>query len=299
MEMSLKKPDFFIVGAPKSGTSALSFYLNDHPDVFLPTSEPHFFADGVDPRFNGSVNAYLKWFEEASGCKRVGDKSVSYLYSEKARKNIYEFQPRAQIIIMIRNPVDLVYSLHGEMCSLGHEFEPDFQKALELEESRKSGKNLPEEEWVRPWFLFYKYMGHLTQHVKGYCEIFGKENVHIIIYDDFAENTKEEYRKVLRFLGINDKHEPDVAPVRRGKVPRSKMLHRLIHRPPRLLRWITELASPRLRRKLFKGAKSANTVERRREPLSNDLREELKREFRKDVIELGEYLSRDLSHWVK
>src|SRR5262245_29668254 len=129
----MRKPDFFIVGAPKCGTTAIFEYLAPHPEVFLAPKEPHFF--GSDIRSIRQVNEaeYLKLFGSAENELRLGDASVFYFYSNVAPQEIREFSPDARIIISLRNPVDMVYSLHSQLVfSLEDEIE-DFETALRAE----------------------------------------------------------------------------------------------------------------------------------------------------------------------
>ncbi|NLF38083.1 sulfotransferase, partial [bacterium] len=107
--MTMRLPDFFIVGAPKSGTTALHAYLGRHPSIFVPArKEPHFFgSDIVSPAFVRDRDAYLSLFAGATTEARVGEASIWYLYSKRAAREIKEFNPDARIIIMLRNPVDM------------------------------------------------------------------------------------------------------------------------------------------------------------------------------------------------
>jgi hypothetical protein len=119
----MRKPDFFIVGAPKSGTTAMYFYLKQHPEIFMPErKELHFFgSDFFAPHFVRDLKDYLKFFEGADNKKRIGEASPWYLYSKRAAFEIKEFNPDADIIIMLRNPVDMMYSLRETLRKKGIE----------------------------------------------------------------------------------------------------------------------------------------------------------------------------------
>ena len=117
------KPDFFIVGAPKCGTTALYTYLKQHPEIFMsPQKEPQFFANDVlgDRRHTCTWAEYLSCFAAARGAKRIGEASVAYLGSPCAPKQIKMFNPAAKIIIMLRNPVDMMHSLHNQRLDHQH-----------------------------------------------------------------------------------------------------------------------------------------------------------------------------------
>ena len=134
----MKKPNFFIVGAAKCGTTSLYRYLRQHPDVFMPEQkEPNFFGSDLSYRFPRISQArYLSCFAKAKGETRIGEATTIYLYSEKAAEEIKAFSPEAKIIIMLRNPVDVLYSYHSQQLYSGNEDIPDFEEALRAEVDR-------------------------------------------------------------------------------------------------------------------------------------------------------------------
>lgn len=143
----MKKPDFFIVGAAKCGTTAMYEYLKEHPEIFMPedAKEPNYF--GSDMNYKSSrltEEQYLSLFSDAKNEKRIGEASVWYLYSKLAASEIKEFCPSARIIIMLRNPVDMLYSLHSELFYGADEDIEDFKTALNAEEVRKKERHKKE-----------------------------------------------------------------------------------------------------------------------------------------------------------
>src|SRR5882672_1680365 len=111
----MRKPDCFIVGAPRCGTTAMYTYLGQHPEIFMSArKEPHFFGtDLSSPALVRDEQQYLSLFAKAQNEKRAGEASVFYLYSQRAAREIHAFCPSARIIIMLRNPVEMMYSLHS------------------------------------------------------------------------------------------------------------------------------------------------------------------------------------------
>src|SRR5215204_2818898 len=122
------RPDFFIVGAFKSGTTALYEYLRSHPQVFMPfLKEPHFFGDDLTRHYGRmSLSEYLALFRDAQPGQRVGEASTWYLYSTTVPGQIAEFSPQAQIIILLRNPVDVMYAQHSQLRFRADEDQADF-----------------------------------------------------------------------------------------------------------------------------------------------------------------------------
>ncbi len=123
-------PNFFIVGAPKCGTTALYEYLRPHPSIFMPRhKEPHYFASdlGTYP-FIKTLDDYRRLFDGAGPQHlRVGEASVYYLRSTTAIANIRAFNPDAKLIAMFRNPVEMVHSLHSQLLYVAEENESDFE----------------------------------------------------------------------------------------------------------------------------------------------------------------------------
>ncbi len=193
----MRKPDFFIVGAPKCGTTAISDYLAQHPDVFLAPKELHFFGSDLNPVRLNEVE-YLRLFESASRESRLGEASVWYFYSESVPAEIKNFSPDARIIMSLRNPVDMIYSLHSQLVySMAEEIE-DFERALHAEQQDGRTLRLP----VGLESFTYAAAGKYCEHVKRYLDTFGPEKVCIVIFDDLKENTPRVYGAVCEFLAV-------------------------------------------------------------------------------------------------
>ncbi len=195
------EPNFFIIGAPKCGTTAMSEYLRSHPDVFMSRpKEPHFFDFDMVQSYYGWLDDYLSLFAKARH-RIVGEATPSYLRSRVAVPAIRGLFPDSKLLIMLRNPVDLVYSLYNERRRAGGELTPDFAKAWALEVAGRApkhrGKYIVED---RP----YIFAGQLGAQVKRVLEIFPRDQVRIILFDDFVSNPRAEYLRLLAFLKIPD-----------------------------------------------------------------------------------------------
>lgn len=298
----MPKPDFFIVGAPKCGTTSLARYLSQHPDVFIPSGpprEPHYFLPAAkrDPL---DRDEYLQLFEPGAGCRRVGEKSVWYLYAPEVPRRIAEFEPDARIIVMLRNPADMLHSLHSELLTTRTENIEDFGEALRAEEDRKEGRRIPPGcDW--PPMLFYSDVGRYSVQLGRYVETFGRDRVHVILFDDFVSDTPAAYRDVLRFLDVDSAFRPDFRVHNPNTKPRSPWLSYLRHNYPRWLRTLGQLLLPseQLRRAIMDAIDSVNTKRQDREPMSPRLRQRLAREFRPEVQKLEDMLDRDLGEWYR
>ncbi len=200
----VEKPNFFIVGAPKCGTTALYEYLRPHPNIFMPrVKEPHFFAKdlGTYP-FIKTLDDYTRLFaDRGEQHLSVGEASVYYLRSSTAIANIHAFNPDAKIIAMFRNPVEMVHSLHSQLLYVAEESEPDFETAWRMQAQRREGIGLPPAS--RGGFLVqYAEVGAFGTQAERLLSTFPPAQVKIILYDDFAASPKAVYDDVIRFLGI-------------------------------------------------------------------------------------------------
>lgn len=298
------KPNFFIVGAPKCGTTALYEYLRPHPNIFMPqVKEPHYFARdlGTYP-FIKTLEDYTRLFAGAgTQHRRVGEASVYYLRSTVAIANIREFNPDARLIAMFRNPVEMLHSFHAQLLYVAEESESDFETAWRLQEQRSRGLGLPPRS--RGGFLVqYRELGRFGSQTERLLAIFPRSQVKLILYDDFAASPQSVYDDVIRFLEIPHDGRTEFPRINEGKRARLSWLRDFYRKPPPPLR----SAFRGLKRAVGGGGLSAvtrrivalNTVKERRPPLSPAFRAELVAEFRDEVALLSRLLNRDLSHWV-
>ena len=292
------KPNFFIVGAPKCGTTSMYTYLDQHPDVFMPeVKEPHHFADDMKSRgYLREPAGYYALFANAGSCSRVGEASVWYLYSETAAARIHAAIRSAKIIVMLRNPVDMLHSLHSQCLYSGQETIRDFEEAFEAESDRRAGHRWPNGEFENK--LFYSAVGDYAPQIERYFRLFGRENVHVIFYDDFREQLLSEYQNCLRFLELDATFVPEFGVANANKKVHSTKLQRLIRRPsPRLRSWTRRIVPSPIRRAVISSATNWNRYYAPREPMSPATRERLQEQFREPIEVLSILLDRDLSHW--
>ena len=297
--MDAPRPNFFIVGAPKSGTTALYHYLRAHPEVFMPEyKEPHYFAPDLESyRYVSDEARYLSLFEPAAGVPRVGESSVYYLYSEEAARRIHAFAPEAKIIVMLRNPTDMIYSLHSQRLFSGHEDIGSFAEALDAEPARREGKRIPENaDPVK--CLLYTDMGRYTEQVRRFFDAFGRESVHVILYDDFAADTLGAYHEACTFLGVDPSVPLDDRVHNPNKTIRSQTLRDLTKFSPGFKRAVQSVLPRPARQWIAKRVYSLNTRYEKRAPLEPALRARLARGYAQEVRDLSDLLGRDLTGWT-
>lgn len=302
----MPKPDFFIVGAPKCGTTSLTHYLRRHPDVFIPPGK-EFHHFGSDLTTTAPLEAhvrdreqYLKLFRGAAEETRVGEASVWYLYSRRAAREINEFNPEARAIVMLRNPVDMMHSLHRELLFTGDESIEDFERALAAEPDRREGRRIPEGNYF-PQSLRYREAARYSEQLERYLETLGRDRVHVIFFERFRDETADVYRRTLRFLDVDpdfkprfDRHNPE-------SEPRSRWLRDVLRHPPTPIRVTIEgldhLFPNLLHRWLRPLFRRLNSRPSERPPMDPDLRERLRAEFEPERRRLRDLLDRELPDW--
>jgi len=300
-----RRPDFFIVGAPKCGTTAMVEYLSKHPDIFMAKKEAHFF--GADLRFGPQFyrreqNAYLRLFDARNGQSRVGESSVWYLYSTQAAAEIKAYNPCSRIIIMLREPTEMLYSLYHQFRADGNEHLPTFKEALAAQNDRRAGRQITRHTYFIQG-LIYRRVARYTEQIRRYFDTFGRDQVHIVLYDDFVAKPALTYKKVLDFVGVDSIQTNSSFPVINGcSSVKSPALRSLMIDP--LVRGTAISMGNRLPRPIFTAMQKIesqlqrlNRRPEKRPRLDPDLRASLKREFVPEVEHLGELLGRDLTDW--
>jgi hypothetical protein len=307
-----RAPDFFIVGHPKSGTTALYHMLIHHPQIYMPVKEPRFFAPELRSRFLRSrlrglvpsklpdtLDGYLALFAGAGVEQRVGEASPSYLRSTAAAERIAEVQPDARIIAIFREPASFLRSFHLQSVHNHVETQKSFRKAIELEQPRRQGKHIPLLSQTPQTLLYSEHVRYVEQ-LRRFHSHFPRERVLVLIYDDFRSDNEGTVRKVQRFLEVDD-----TLPLITSKTPplpgvRSLTLHQLA-RAVSLARRNRGAGGSQKATPASSGAgkRAFQSVWRRLvytqpPPPDEQLMRELRRRYKGEVVALSEYLDRDL-----
>lgn len=311
-------PDFFIVGHPKCGTTALYAILRSHPQIYMPAvKEPRYFAPeprartqaqaegGEEPAIHAhrySLEAYLDLFADASPQQVAGEASPTYLRSETAAVSIAEVAPAARIIAILREPASFLRSMHLQNVHTQLDDEKDFAKALSLEDERREGRQIPR-GCSSPQALLYSEQVRYVEQLRRFEDVFGAQQMLVLIYDDFRRDNDATARTIMRFLGVDDTAAIDGVETRSVKAVRSQRLHGLRramwtaqHNPAaagRGARIVNALVPGALRgaagRGLWQRALYSDAP-----PADTQLMLELRRRFSAEVAALGEHLDRDL-----
>lgn len=292
-------PNLFIIGAPKCGTTALSHYLAQHPQVFMTESvgvkEPHFFcSDHPITQLHPirDYDEYIKLFPELTHkYVYIGEASTSYLFSDVAVPRIIANNSESRIIVALRNPIEMAIALHNEYQKYSNEIS-SFERAWRLQGQRLSGAPLPR-PFSDPVDLQYGILSKTGAQVQRLFTRIDRKQVHIIIYDDLKQDTQGCYEKLLAWLGLPP--DPDISfdRLNAGRNYRSTFVEKSLRQARRVREALH-----------IPGGLGVNAlidrfnVTRHYRPLRPAFEQELKDYFRDDVRLLSAILGRDLTHWT-
>ena len=294
---SVSYPDFYLVGAPKCGTTALYDFLRQHPQIFLPREKELLrFASDLSYPTRLSEEEFLAHFAERDAELRAGTAHTAYMQSTQAAREIKEKRPDADIVVMLRNPVEMLHSWHSELLYETIEEISDFEAALDAEPDRRRGERIPRSarnSYVES--LFYSDVAAFAEQVKRYLDTFGRSHIHVILHEDLRDDPSAVYRDTLGFLDVEKSFTPEFGVLNPNKAVRSPRLQRLYFgtaAPGHRL--VKGLIPRRIRQRLL----AANARPAEREEMHAEVRRRLERMFRDDVARLGELIERDLSGWI-
>ncbi|MBE9046261.1 sulfotransferase [Pleurocapsales cyanobacterium LEGE 10410] len=305
----MKLPNFLIVGAAKSGTSSLCDYLKQHPQVYMPvTKEPNFFVfEGLNlPPFSGPADphtlyqrlykhsitnfeSYQELFQGVSQERAIGEASVRYLYFPQAAERIKKYIPNVKLILILRNPIDRLYS-HYLMMKVRYRLEPlSLARAIEQEEERVSNN------WGWDWH--YVRVGMYYHQVKHYLSLFDRKQIKVFLYDDFCTNPLGVFQEVCQYIDVDDTFLPDMSKRnRKAYWPRSFTVDWLLSDSnlfrTSLLRFLPEKAY----QGIVRHGKRLNSTSI--PPMSSDIQAKLVAVFKEDILNLQQLIQRELP-WQK
>jgi hypothetical protein len=310
----------FIVGAPRCGTTSFARYLKRHPQVsFSIIKEPHFFAfhdlrgfDDDELRETLKRDYLDRFFPERQGSLLIAEGSVTSLYIPDRVAPVLKLWPDAKFVICVRNPLEMIPSLHQRLFYNGDEDVRDFAKAWALVPERRQGRRIPKRT-ADPRWLDYWESGMLGKHVGEFVRTLGRERCFISVFDDYVADPAAQYRRLLDFLGLDDDGRTDFSRHRESRGVKSATLQRLLQRPPK--RALSLLGSDhyqlRIDAKKGDAGGTARAVLSLRKRLLNwnkaeapkvevppSLKDKMRAMYRDDVAELSDLLGRDLSHWL-
>ena len=295
-------PTFIVIGAAKSGTTALHRYLKQHPQIFMSQQKelsffpleqqtPTYCGPGDKAQLDLSVTKiedYRACFAQGEGYPARGESTPVYMYHPQTAERIRHHIPDVKLIAILRHPADRAYAQYLMKIRDGRE-SLSFSEALAAEEQRAS------KGWGPHWH--YRQRGFYAAQLKPFFEIFKPEQLRIYLYEDYLADNVGFIQDIFRFLNVDDTFVPDVS-VRHNqtKLPRSRALQVFLTEPRVSKNLLKTLVPARWSRRIGDHLRERNLT---KPPLSPKIRSQLIEIYREDIIKLQDMLQRDLSHWLK
>ncbi len=297
-----KLPGFFLAGAPKSGTTALYRYLRDHPGVFLPRlKEPHFFSEDLPgTREITTREQYIELFGPTPAGCLSGEASASYLMSREAIPAILELIPAAKFIVILRNPVEMAYALHGELFYNLTEDIESFPEAWALQESRAQGRNIPRQA-KEPKLLQYRVVCAIGDQLERFMARVPPQQRLVLLFDELKGDPSSIYSRILSFLALPSDERREFRKENPNKVLRFRRLAHLHRDLPRLLGPLYRPARAMGSALGFSPSRileRVNVRESARPPLDPHFRRSLEAEFQPQVEKVARLLGMELNGWL-
>ena len=300
MNLTMKYPNFLIIGVQKAGTTSIYNYLGQHPQVYMsPIKETNFLEKdwekvGKEQSLYNSngIDTWEKYCQLFAGAKdeiALGEASPNYLFHYKSSvERILKYVPEAKLIAILRNPIERAYSdylMHirdeiGEQLSLKAEIE------------------------LRPRSSFLLKKGFYSTQLQYYFEHFDKSQIKIYLYDDLKANPVKLMQDLYKFIGVDNSFYPDMSEkVQTAQIPKSRLVNKLLRKqnPVRsfvaknLKLFLPEAQRQKLRSQLIK----LNSDGKDKAKLNQEERKILQDLYQEEIVSLQELIGRDLSSWLK
>ncbi len=281
--MKEKLPNFLIIGVPKAGTTSVYFWLKQHPEVFMsPIKEPHYFSQIGNKDHITKWEDYLKLFEAAKHEKVRGEASTSYfhfyktsipLIKEKLGKHI-------KLLLILRNPIERAWSHYQYYIKLGRENNKP-HKVFSY------NYILHNEPWgiKNPYLEFSFYSSALEIWYENF-----EENLKVMLFEDMKRNPLNFIQEIYDFLNINNSFIPKFEIRNVSGKPRNKLISKFlsIEIIQKLIPYIPASIKKPLRNLVLK-----------KEEIPEDIKDELKEIYYKDIIKTSKIINKDLSFWLE
>lgn len=290
--MNKPLPNLFIGGAQKSGTTSLHYFLGKHPDIFIPNipEELHFFD--IDENYAQGLDWYLDYFSEWQGESIIAQTSPLYLYQPEVPQRIYQFNPEAKFIFILRNPIERAYSHYWNSVRYGYEY-LSFEEAL-IEEEERIKQN---SDFRRK----YSYIdrGKYTEQILRFLELFPRENILILLFDDLRRSYLDIGSFCSYFLDVDSGNfiypEQYKSIKNKAQVPRFYFLQQWISKQYERQSKQGDIKMPRIVSLIEK----ANLKNIKYPSMSQEVKSRLLAEFESEIVALQELVNLDLSAWFE
>lgn len=293
--MSGNRPNLFILGAPKCGTTTLSAWLAQHPKVyFSPEKEPHhFYSPYGEPMSRAEYEAL---FEQApDDVQYLAEASVWYLFGGTAVPKILEYSPTARFIVCLRNPMKMAPSLHSQVLYTGRELLDNFEEAWQVSDQRFAGEHIGIFGFDQgdPACMAYKQACMLGQQVETLLQQIDRERVLFVLLDELSANPEKVWERIQNFLGLPLYTDFPLGVHNQAKQRRFPMLQQFTLFVQNLKRRL----GLKKRFGLLAPLNKRNVIEKKYPPPPKQLQEVMRLAFREDILKLSDLINCDLSDW--
>lgn len=266
-------PEFVIIGAAKAATTWIVHQLQQHPQVFLPGPEPHYFST----EYENGHKWYADWFADAAPEQVIGEKSADYLAHPLAAQRLQALLPDAQLLVQLRNPIERAYS---DYCML----------------FRRGTVGGPPEKYLQRGAERSRFLddGLYHLHLSRFLDLYPREQIALILHEDIKREPEAIIKQVCGHLGL----QPHVAAQEVGARVNDSDAPTLPLTMRRLLAPAKPIVAPLRRQSWFRSAHAALARRPNYPPFTNDLRRRLRDFYAADIEKLGPMLGRDVSRWL-
>ncbi|WP_162913126.1 sulfotransferase [Rhodospirillaceae bacterium SYSU D60014] len=292
-------PNFVVIGAFRSGTTSLYYYLRQHPQIFLsPIKETNFLAYDAetdshrpDPLQRFRVRTFAHYeglFSSAGKESAVGEVSPLYLARPLAADRIKQYMPDAKLIAILRNPADRAHA--GYLAAVRRGSENRSLAEVVGDARHKKARNLPGAPYIEAGFYH--------QNLMFYLDRFSREQITLYLYDDFRSDAGAVLRSIFRFLKVDENFAPDMSiKFNASGLPRNKLLDRLLQ-PTMFTKTVQARLPDWVRRPIYAGVTAINRRNLVKPELPSAVRQDLTALYKDDILKLQGLLGRDLGHWL-
>jgi len=295
-----QKPNFIIIGAMKAATTSLYTYLKQHPDVFMTSiKEPMFFNNfqketnfklhGRKTKKITTFEQYYTLFNSVKNESAIGEASPSYISNKDCPNLIHKHLPNTKIIAVLRQPVARAYSNYLHARRADRESISDFETAFNKETERKT------ENWSP--LYHYKSKGYYAEQLEQYFNLFPKENIKVVLFEDLVKNPIRITQEVFKFLNIDNSFIPDTSKKANVSGTPKGLFGLFIMK----LRYYNLIPNIQFSNYLpgFIIQFIFNSAYKKANPLSDDLKKRLTLTYYKeDILKLEKLIGKNLQHWL-
>ncbi|CAA6819163.1 MAG: Unknown protein [uncultured Sulfurovum sp.] len=292
----MKKIDFLIAGVQKSATTSLAYYVGQHPKICKHrTEEMPYFSLEEEYKLGYLVN-FKRYFNHCSQNDKVLAKSVTVIQDVDVIKKAYEHNPKMKLVIVLRNPIDRAYSAFWYARKMGWENIDDFDKALSLEEDRKSKNMIVQRN------TSYKKNGEYLEQLNQLFTVFPKEQVCIILQEDIAKDANEVCQKLFKYFNLEAYEGLNMERINESAMPKFFIISKLLnanHPVKKKIKQSLPIGLQRFIDKLKIRIMRLNNKKITVEKMSVKTRKNLLEYYEKMNQELSLLINRNLDHWNK